>query len=239
MTLTFGLSFLAGLLSFLSPCVLPLVPAYLGYLSGRTLKAEHEAATPVRDTLISFVHGLAFVVGFSIVFIALGAGVSALGGWLYDFRLILSRVGGLIVVIFGIHLTGLVRIPFLEQDLRASAALSQQGLFSSMLMGILFSAGWSPCVGPVLGAILTLSLTGGSAAQGALYLAFYSAGLAIPFLIASLLVGPTTALIRRYGHIARIAEIIMGVLLIIIGVMLATGTFARLAQYGTFLDFGL
>ncbi len=234
---TFGLSFLAGLASFLSPCVLPLVPAYIGYLGGRALHADE---TPtIRERLRLFVHGLAFVLGFSAVFITLGAGASALGSVLYEARFWLSRLGGVIVVIFGLHLIGVFRIGFLEQDLRAEADVSGQGLVSSFLMGVLFSAGWSPCVGPVLGAILTLSLNGGSVAQGAGLLAVYSAGLAVPFLLTALFLTPVLNFIRRHGHIARIAEIVMGVLLVVVGVMLATGTFARLAQYGTFFDFGL
>lgn len=236
--ITFGLSFLAGLASFLSPCVLPLVPAYIGYLGGRALHAQDEPAS-ARERLRIFIHGLAFVLGFSAVFITLGAGASALGGLLYEARFWLARLGGLVVVIFGLHLIGVFRIPFLEQDLRAETDVSGRGLVSSFLMGVLFSAGWSPCVGPVLGAILTLSLSGGSVAQGAALLAVYSAGLGLPFLLTALFLTPVLNLIRRYGHIARVTEIVMGVLLVIIGVMLATGTFARLAQYGTFFDFGL
>ncbi len=238
MQVTAGLAFLAGLLSFLSPCVLPLVPAYIGYLGGRAMSPQgDEEATLSRGSV--FIHGVAFVLGFSAVFVLLGIGASALGGALYDFRYWLARIGGLIVIIFGIHTIGLYRIPFLEQDIRPDMDVEGKGLLSSALMGVLFSAGWSPCVGPVLGAILTLSLQGGSVAQGALLLSVYSAGLAVPFLLTALALEPVARLIRRYGKVSRIAEIIMGVLLVIVGVMLLTGTFARLAQLGNFFDFGL
>ncbi len=241
MQITVGLAFLAGLLSFLSPCVLPLVPAYIGYLGGMAVGApeedEEEETAPSRGRV--FIHGLAFVLGFSAVFVLLGVGASALGGALYDLRFWLARIGGLIVIIFGIHTMGLYRIPFLEQDLRPDMDIEGKGLLSSALMGVLFSAGWSPCVGPVLGAILTLSLQGGSVAQGALLLSVYSAGLAVPFLLTALALEPVAQFIRRYGKVSRIAEIIMGIMLVVVGVMLLTGTFARLAQLGNFFDFGL
>ncbi len=238
MQVTAGLAFLAGLLSFLSPCVLPLVPAYIGYLGGRAMGPQgDEEVSASRGSV--FLHGVAFVLGFSAVFVLLGVGASALGGALYDFRYWLARIGGLIVIVFGIHTIGLYRIPFLEQDIRPDMDVEGKGLLSSALMGVLFSAGWSPCVGPVLGTILTLSLQGGSVAQGALLLSVYSAGLAVPFLLTALALEPVARLIRRYGKVSRIAEIMMGVLLVIVGVMLLTGTFARLAQLGNFLDLGL
>jgi len=237
MQVTASLAFLAGLLSFLSPCVLPLVPAYIGYLGGMAVGPHEEEGGVSRGVV--FIHGVAFVLGFSAVFVLLGVGASALGGVLYNLRFWLARIGGLIVIVLGIHTIGLYRIPFLEQDIRPEMEVEGKGLLSSALMGVLFSAGWSPCVGPVLGAILTLSLQGGSIVQGALLLTVYSAGLAVPFLLTALALEPVAQLIRRYSRVSRIAEIIMGVLLVIVGVMLLTGTFARLAQLGNFFDFGL
>ena len=189
---------------------------------------------------LTFSHGLAFVLGFSIVFILLGVATSALGGLLYDVRTWLAKIGGLVVIIFGLHMTRIIRIPFLEYDLRPQSQPDRQrGYFSSALMGVFFSAGWSPCVGPVLGAILTLSLSGGSIIQGVWLLTAYSAGLAIPFLIAALGVGWVATVLRRYGKVMHYAEIVMGVLLIIVGVMLFLGTFEQLARFGVFIDFGL
>ncbi|MBL7161779.1 MAG: cytochrome c biogenesis protein CcdA [Anaerolineales bacterium] len=232
-----GLAFLAGLASFLSPCVFSLVPAYIGYLGGRSAAT---AQSGEENRWLTFSHGLAFVLGFSVVFILLGIATSALGGLLYDVRIWLAKIGGVVVVIFGLHMTHIIRIPFLDYDLRPQSQPDRQrGYISSALMGVFFSAGWSPCVGPVLGAILTLSLSGGSVTQGAGLLTAYSAGLAIPFLIAALGVGWVTTILRRYGKLMHYVEIVMGVLLIIVGVMLFLGTFERLARFGFFLDLGL
>lgn len=236
--ITLGLAFLAGLASFLSPCVFSLVPAYVGYLSGRSAASAQGGESPSR--WLTFSHGLAFVFGFSVVFIILGVAASALGGFLYDFRIWLARIGGVIVILFGLHMTGIVQIPFLNYDLRPQTQVDRRfGYISSAMMGVFFSAGWSPCVGPVLGAILTLSLTGGSTAMGAALLTAYSAGLAIPFLIAALGIGWVTNILRKYGKTMHYVEIAMGILLIIVGAMLMLGIFEWMAQFGVFVDFGL
>ena len=233
----FGLAFLAGLASFLSPCVLSLVPAYIGYLGGRSIAVAQDRTPKKWET---FSHGLAFVLGFSFVFILLGVATSVLGSLHYDAREWLAKIGGVVVVIFGLHMTHIIRIPFLEYDLRPQSQPDRQrGYLSSFLMGIFFSAGWSPCVGPVLGAILTISLSGGSISQGALLLVFYSIGLAVPFLVAALGIGWVTVILRKYGKVMHYVEIAMGVLLIIIGIMLFMGTFEYLARFGFFVDFGL
>jgi len=234
-----GLAFLAGLASFLSPCVFSLVPAYIGYLSGRsTARMQTEQGGVSRWE--TFSHGLAFVIGFSLVFIALGLIVSALGRLMFELRPVLSKVGGVIVVLFGLHMTGIIRIPFLEYDLRPQTKLDQQrSYFSSAMMGVFFSAGWSPCVGPVLGAILTLVMNGGSLSQGATLLSAYSAGLAIPFLLAALGIGWVTGVMRSHRKAMHYIEVGMGVVVIIVGVMLFMGTFETLARFGLFVDFGL
>lgn len=235
---TIGLAFLAGLASFLSPCVFSLVPAYVGYLSGRTLAAESDAEAPSR--WVTFTHGLAFVLGFSVVFVILGLIVSGLGQLLFELRPVLSKIGGVVVILFGLHLTGLVRIPFLEYDLRPQTRMDQRRSYlSSALMGVFFSAGWSPCVGPVLGAILTMVLNGGSLSLGAQLLSAYSAGLAIPFLLAAVGIGWVTGILRRYRKTMHYVEIAMGVIVIAVGVLLFMGTFEQLARYGLFVDFGL
>jgi cytochrome c-type biogenesis protein len=229
---TMSLAFLAGLASFLSPCVFALVPAYIGYLGGRSAAT---ASSGREGRWITFSHGLAFVLGFSVVFILLGVATSALGGILYNMRDVLTKIGGVVVVIFGLHMTGIIRIPFLEYDLRPQSVPDRRrGYFASFLMGIFFSAGWSPCVGPILGAILTIALNGGSISQGAILLAAYSIGLAIPFLVASIYIGMVTTVIQRYGKIMRITEIVMGVILIIVGVLLFLGRFEQLASLGSF-----
>lgn len=235
---TIGLAFLAGLASFLSPCVFSLVPAYVGYLGGRAAGGE---ATE-NSRFVTFTHGLAFVLGFSIVFITLGVATSAFGRLLFDLRFILSKVGGIVVIIFGLHMIGVFRIPFLEYDTRVQQVPDRKwGYLSSALMGVFFSAGWAPCVGPVLGAILTLALNGGSISTGISLLSAYSAGLAIPFLLAALGLGWVSVTLRKYGKVMHYIEIAMGVVLVVIGVMLFSGVFERIAQAGQFfwIDFGI
>lgn len=232
-----GLAFLAGLASFLSPCVFSLVPAYIGYLGGRSMVSAQDGEY---NRWTTFTHGLAFVIGFSIVFILLGVAAAALGGLLYDLRTWIAKIGGIIVIILGLHMVGIFRIPFLDYDLRPQTIPDRnRGYLSSGLMGIFFSAGWSPCVGPVLGAILTLAFNGGSITQGVSLLTAYSMGLAIPFLIAAWGIGWVTLVIRRYGVVMRYVEIAMGIMLIAVGVMLFLGTFEQLARFGFFVDFGL
>ncbi len=231
--ISLGIAFLAGLASFLSPCVFSLVPAYVGYLGGRSAASSLNGKP---DRWLTLSHGLAFVLGFSAVFVSLGLASSALGGLLYDMRTWLARIGGVVVIIFGIHMTGLLRIQFLEYDLRPQNTPDRKrGYLASFLMGVFFSAGWSPCVGPILGAILTLAFNGGSLLQGVMLLGAYSAGLAIPFLIASTQIGLVTTVIRRYGKVMRYVEIAMGVLLIIVGLLLLSGRFEQLASLGSFL----
>ncbi|MCP4417666.1 MAG: cytochrome c biogenesis protein CcdA [Chloroflexi bacterium] len=240
MEVTLGLAFLAGLASFLSPCVFALVPAYVGYLSGRSLALATGGEQEVSSRWITFTHGLAFVVGFSVVFVILGVAASALGGILFELQEWLTKIGGVIIIVFGLHMTGIINIPFLEYDLRPQQRMDHnRGYFSSAMMGVFFSAGWSPCVGPVLGAILTLALNGGSISQGASLLTAYSIGLGIPFLFASLGIDWVTNILRKHGRVMEIASKGMGVLLIIVGVMLMTGTFELLARWGVFVDFGL
>jgi cytochrome c-type biogenesis protein len=246
---SFGLAFLAGLASFLSPCVFSLVPAYIGYLGGRA--AGGEAAG--NNRLITFLHGVAFVLGFSVVFITFGVIASALGGLLFDVRIWLARIGGLVVIVFGLHMLDIeilvrdlgvlrTRLPFLEYDVRVQTMPDRaNGFLSSALLGVFFSAGWSPCVGPILGTILTFAANGGSISNGAALLTAYSAGLAVPFLFAALGIGWVTTILRKHGKVMRYVEIAMGAIMIIVGVMLMTGIFNLIAQRMQFfwVDFGL
>jgi cytochrome c-type biogenesis protein len=235
---TLGLAFLAGLASFLSPCVFSLVPAYIGYLGGRAAGGEVTA----NNRFVTFTHGLAFVLGFSLVFITLGVASSAFGRLLFDLRFILAKVGGIIVIIFGLHMIGVFRIPFLEYDTRVQQIPDRKwGYLSSALMGVFFSAGWAPCVGPVLGSILTLAMNGGSLSTGVSLLSAYSAGLAIPFLFAALGVGWVSIMLRKYGKVMHYVEIGMGVVLVILGIMLFADVFELIAQRAQFfwIDFGL
>lgn len=226
------LAFLAGLASFLSPCVFALVPVYVGYLGGRsTVSSKRD------NSLETLSHGLAFVMGFSAVFILLGLFSAALGQFLFSFSRLLAQVGGVVVVIFGLHLSGLVRIRWLDYELRPKAKQKLgRSYASSALMGVFFSAGWIPCVGPVLGAILTLALNGSQLGHGALLLTAYSAGLAIPFLLAATQISWTTNLVRRYAKLSHYVERTTGVVLIVLGVLLFSGRFSTLASFGFFFE---
>ncbi|HSB90333.1 MAG TPA: cytochrome c biogenesis protein CcdA [Anaerolineales bacterium] len=234
---TVPLAFLAGLASFLSPCVMALVPAYIGYLSGRSVTT---AGVVVENRWATFAHGAAFVLGFSAVFVILGAAASLIGAVLYDLRTWLARIGGLVVIVFGLHTMGVIHIPFLDYDLRRTMRPTPGLNFtSSFLMGVFFSAGWAPCVGPVLGAILTLALSSGSLNLGVVLLVAYSAGLAIPFLLAALGIGRIAEWMRLHGRAVLVVSRVTGVVLVIVGFLLLTGALERLAQYGFFVNFGL
>jgi cytochrome c-type biogenesis protein len=239
--ITVGLAMLAGLASFLSPCVLALVPAYVSYLGGRSVTVGGEVIENRWGTLA---HGLAFVGGFSVVFVALGAVASTIGALLFDLRPLLTKIGGVIVVIFGLHTLGVLRIPFLDMDTRRQVRPDPSlGYLSSALMGVFFSAGWSPCVGPVLGAVLTLALNTGQLQRGVVLLMAYSAGLAVPFLLAALGIGRVAELMRRHQRLIRGLSLATGALLVVIGVLLFTGAISRIANslspLGTFFDFGI
>ncbi len=225
---TTSIAFFAGIASFLSPCVFALVPAYVGYLSGRSAAGTQVGNT--QSTLRTLAHGLAFVLGFSFVFTLLGLGAAFLGSLFTGINLWLPRIGGVIIIIFGLHMVRVIRIPFLDYDLRPQNRLDQnRGYLSSALMGVFFSAGWSPCVGPILGLILTFAINGGDPSLGFRLLAAYSAGLGIPFLLAATQVGWVTETLRKHGKIMHYVEIAMGSFMILVGVLLFVGQFARLS----------
>jgi cytochrome c-type biogenesis protein len=236
--LSIGLAFVAGLASFFSPCVFSLVPAYVGYLGGRSISQSGVDFSAKR--LRPFFHGVAFVLGFSFVFISLGLAFSALSVFFFQIRDILAKAGGVIIILFGLHMTGLIRIPFLDYDLRPQSKVTHgTGFISSFLMGVVFSAGWSPCVGPTLGLILTLAIERANIGQGLSLLISYSLGMAIPFLAAALGVGWVTQILKKYGKAMQVVQIIMGIILIIVGVLLFLGIYQQLATLDSLIDFGL
>lgn len=212
------LAFAAGLASFLSPCVLPLVPAYIGYLGGQAVATPDTQHTNGRRFAI-FLHALVFVVGFSAVFVALGIAAGGLG------RLLRSDwvrwIGGLAMVFFGLALMGLIKLPFLYTERRLQMrARPRHWYLSSALVGLSFAAGWTPCVGPVLGAILALSANQETAAQSAGLLVAYSAGLGIPFLLVGLAIDRVGVLLRRLRRYLHPIQVATGVLLVLFGVLL-------------------
>lgn len=232
-SVSLALAFVGGLLSFASPCVLPLVPAYLGYLGGGTV------AGLVADRKAGVLHSLAFVAGFSLVFVALGASVGVLSSLLSRYLVWIQRIGGVVLIVFGLHTLGLLQIQFLYADTRAQFRRRGAGYLSSFLMGVFFSAGWAPCVGPILTAILFLASNTQTAAQGAFLLFVYALGLGLPFVLAGLAVGGLTAWIRRMGRYMQWVSWVSGVLLILIGVAIFTDTLRLLSAYGSFFNLGI
>lgn len=219
----------AGVLSFVSPCVLPLVPAYLSYLSGTALTAAGTSA-PQRWT--AFLHALGFVLGFSIVLTLLGASVGLVGYLFYDLRAIFQKMGGVILIVFGLHTMGLLKIPFLYRELRFQVKPARRwGTVSSFLVGTIFAAAWTPCVGPISAGILVLAGTSGSVGRGALLLFVYSLGLGIPFLLAGLSLGWATPLLRRLNRYGQVVSILSGILLTAMGVLVLTDTLSMLTAY--------
>lgn len=220
MTPTLLLAFLAGVLSFLSPCVLPLVPSYLAYVGG----GSASRATAIRNSLL-------FILGFSLVFIALGASASLIGGLILENRSWLIRAGGLMVLVFGLMLLGVFRVPFLYRSVKAEYRGNSSTPLGATLMGMSFAIGWTPCVGPVLGAILTLAGASGTVEQGASLLAVYAAGLALPFLLAAVGLGAFMRLSKRFRRYLPWVERASGALLVIAGMLMLSGYYARLNTY--------
>jgi cytochrome c-type biogenesis protein len=224
-TLGIVVAFTAGLLSFLSPCVLPLVPSYIGFLTGMTLPELG------RRRRVAVGHAVLFVAGFSLVFILLGASATALGHALGYYEVWLQRVGGVLVILFGILCFVAFRIPGLVSEHRLHLERKPVGYLGSALVGMAFAAGWTPCIGPVLGAILGLAATTQDVARGMLLLAAYSAGLALPFLIAALAVDSFLGWFQRFRRLLPWVMRASGLLLIGVGVLLLTGEFTRLAGW--------
>jgi cytochrome c-type biogenesis protein len=224
-TPSFALAFLAGLLSFLSPCVLPLVPSYVGFLTGLTLE-ELEIR---RGTAL--VHALWFVAGFSLVFVALGATASALGVWLVQSQVWIGRIGGVLVIVFGLYLLGLLRPAFLMRERRVQLARKPVGYVGSAVVGVTFGAAWTPCIGPILGAILTLAAAQASVGHGAALLTAYSLGLAVPFLLTALALDRFLVWFQRFRPYLVWVERLAGILLILLGLLLVTDRFTLIASW--------
>ena len=220
-----AVAFTAGLLSFLSPCVLPLVPSYVTFITGLSL----EDASRARRA--SFVHALLFVVGFSLIFLALGASATALGRVLFSQRVWISRIGGALVVLFGFYLLGAFDAAFLARERRVHLADKPVGYLGTLLVGVAFGAGWTPCIGPILGAILALTATTADLRQGLLLLGAYSLGLALPFIASALAVERFFSTFRRIRPYMGAVTRASGALLIGVGVLMMTSYFTRLAGY--------
>lgn len=218
-------AFSAGLLSFLSPCVLPLVPSYIGFLTGMT------APDAVNRRRITVTHAVFFVLGFSAVFLALGAGASAFGSALKSQRLLITQIGGVMIIIFGLWTLGVLKLPLLEREQRVHVQEKPVGYLGSSLVGMAFAAGWVPCIGPILGTILGLAATQADFGRGMALLGAYSAGLAIPFLAAAFALDAFLAWFKNFRRHLGIVKTVSGILLLIVGILMVTGEFTRLAGW--------
>lgn len=222
---------LAGLLSFISPCVLPLIPGYLSFISGVSIDELSQRQKSGSKQWKLFLNTVFFVIGFSIVFVALGAGATKIGKVLQSNLDIFNKVAGIVVFLFGLHVAGLLRIKALNYEKRFHAREKSMGVVGSMAIGIAFAFGWTPCIGPILGSILTLAAAQGSVNHGIVLLLFYSAGLGIPFILTALLFN---YLIGAFGFIKkhfRAVEIISGALLMIVGVMIFFNLLQRISTF--------
>ena len=222
---TFLAALLAGLVSFLSPCVLPLVPSYIGFLTGMTANE----VTSRRH--LALLHAVLFVLGFSLVFILLGASATALGRALNFHREWIQRIGGILIILFGLVCLDVFKVGFLQREKRIHLEDKPVGFLGSALVGMAFGAGWTPCIGPILGSVLGLAATEGDLSRGVLLLSVYSLGLAIPFLLAALLLDRFFVWFQKFRKYMPWVQRVSGVLLIIVGVLLVTGSFTRLAGW--------
>ncbi len=228
-------AFLAGILSFLSPCVLPLVPGYVSLISGSTV--EELAGSEHRRLLRSvMLHSAMFIAGFSIVFIALGAIATSLGQMTRQFYPILTRIAGLVIIIFGLHLTGLLKIKWFYADKRMHDVKGSSSPWGAFVVGFAFAFGWTPCIGPILATILAIAASEDTVMKGVLLLTVYSLGLAVPFLLTSLGVDRFLAFYGRFRRHLHAVEVTSGVLLIAIGVLIVMRQLTILSGYLSFLN---
>jgi len=225
-------AFVAGLLSFLSPCVLPLIPTYAGVITGLSMNELSSSAPEARQRArrATFTNGLLFVAGFSAVFIALGASATLLGGWLIEYRVWIARIGGVILLVLGLHLLGLLRIPWLDRTVRVEMGNQRAGGAGAFLIGIAFGAGWTPCIGPALAGILTIAAATASVREGVTLLAVYSLGLAIPFLAATAALDRFMSSSGRFRRWLPRLQQASGVLVLIVAVILLTDSMTRLVD---------
>ena len=217
-------AFIAGILTFLAPCTLPLVPAYLGFISGVSTKDLQDPLVAKQAKQKIFLNGLFFILGFSAVFIVLGTVAGFFGQLLFGYRIWLSRIGGIFVILFGLFMLNVVKIPFLSREIQIKTpALFQKGnAKNSFILGATFGFGWTPCVGTILGSILTLAAASTTAFQGAFLLGVFSLGLAVPFLVIAAGFGSASAHIAKLGKFLNIISIIGGLFLIFLGILLLT-----------------
>ena len=218
-------AFVAGLISFLSPCVLPIVPPYIAYMSGVAL-TEIENRKGRQKIVFT---ALFFVLGLSTVFIFLGFSASAIGAIFFEYQTLLNTIAGLVIMLFGLHFLGIYRLQLLDREARFEVENYQGTVFGSYVLGLAFAFGWTPCIGPQLGAILSLAASNGSIVKGTVLLAFYAMGLGIPFLIFAIFINRLEGFLKFFKQYFKIIERIMGLLLWTVGLLMLTGGFSSIS----------
>ena len=231
--ISFAGAFIAGLLSFLSPCVLPLIPSYVTYITGLSfsdLKAEHPSHNVREQTII---HSLLFIAGFTVIFVFLGASATFLGSFLQEHMDLLRKVGGVMIMVFGVHVSGVFDVGILLGEKRLTLHHKPAGYFGSFVIGLAFAAGWTPCIGPILASILIVAATKGKVHYGMALLFVYSLGLGTPFFLSSLALHRFLIFFNRYKKHIRIMEVVTGIFLIVIGIMIFTNILSILSRYAS------
>lgn len=225
----FMTAFAAGLVSFLSPCVLPLVPGYLSYVAGSSAEVAPSGTIALRWPAVGL--SVCFVLGFSTVFVILGASATALGQLLLSYRHEFEIVGGSVVIVFGLFMLGWARLAWLQREIRMHPAIAGGRPVSAYVLGLAFAFGWTPCIGPVLGAVLTVSAASATVAGGVSLLAIYSLGLGVPFVLAALFTDGLVARLKAIGRLGRVLQILAGGLLVLMGIAMITGQLTAIAYW--------
>ncbi len=225
------IAFSAGLLSFVSPCVLPLVPSYITYITGVSFKELTDSESRSRLRWVTIFHSLFFIMGFSVIFILMGASASYLGQLLAQYQDWIMKGGGVLIILLGIHFTGIIKIPFLQMEKRLQMRKKPLGYAGSFLVGVVFAAGWTPCIGPILSAILIYASTSKSFTTGIQLLTYYSIGLGIPFFLSSLAFNLFLSAFDKIKRYMRVITIVSGLFLIGIGILFLTDTFKEINAY--------
>jgi cytochrome c-type biogenesis protein len=228
--LNIATAFLAGLVSFISPCVLPLVPSYLSFLTGTSLE-DLKSESSVRARARVFAHALAFIAGFTVIFMAIGLSASAVGGIFVNNKRLVELLGGVVIIVLGLHMMGILKIPILMMDKRVHLTPRKQSLWVSFLVGLGFAAGWSPCIGPILSGIILLAAEQKTLGEATFLLFVYSMGLAIPFLITAAAITQSLEALGRIKRYLPVIEATSGAILVATGIIVATDQFTRVAGF--------
>ncbi len=221
----------AGVLSFLSPCVLPIFPSYLSFVTGLSFGELSGSVDNVKTRRAIILNALCFILGFSVVFMSLGASFSLLGRLLFDYQQMLRKIGGVLIILFGLYIAGALKLPFLTRTVRLELQDRPAGYFGAFIVGVTFAAGWTPCVGPILGSILLYASTAQTANAGILMLGAYSLGLAIPFFLSALALNRFLDYFDRFKRLIPVVSAVGGIFLIVVGGLLLTNYFTILSAY--------